>query len=66
MTNYSPVFKENFHMSVGCFNSLFERVEGILESTINLRPDKIPPKEKLAMVLEYVISFLFHVSFTFI
>lgn len=56
MTKNEKVFKENFHMSVDDFNELYKKIEHRLISNINTRPDRIPPKAKLAIVLEYLAS----------
>lgn len=51
------VFRENFHMDIYQFDHIFKLVEVHLLPKKNTRPnDGINPKEKLAMVLEYVIS----------
>lgn len=50
-------------MSDESFNCVFGKVQGILESKKNNRPDKIPTKQKVAMVLEYVL--FHHLCFPF-
>lgn len=52
MVNFTPAFKENFHMDIAAFENIFSKVEGILEPKNMSRPDVIPPKQKLAMVIE--------------
>lgn len=58
-------------MSDESFNFVFGKVQAILESKKNYRPDKIPTKQKLAMVLELVLFHHFcflpslHLSFDF-
>ncbi|XP_016972800.1 protein ALP1-like [Drosophila rhopaloa] len=50
------MFFENFHMSEKSFNTLFGMVEEYLIPKRNTRPDAIPIKAKLAIVLEFLAS----------
>ncbi|KAL7726070.1 hypothetical protein ACLKA6_008528 [Drosophila palustris] len=52
MTQTPKVFAENFHMSEANFNYLFSLVEPFLQPKKNSRPDAIPLKAKLCVVLE--------------
>lgn len=56
MVKNEKVFKENFHMSVHDFSELYTKIEHLIDGEINRRPDRIPPKAKLAIVLEYLAS----------
>lgn len=49
-------FKKNFRMSTESFDHIFRLIEGHLTDKKNNRPDKIPPRQKLAMVLETLAS----------
>lgn len=46
------MFYENFHMPQKTFNRLFGLVEQYITPKRNTRPDAIPIKAKLIMVLE--------------
>jgi len=46
------MFFENFHMPESSFNALFGLVEQYLIPKRNTRPDAIPLKAKLVIVLE--------------
>ncbi|XP_041448920.1 putative nuclease HARBI1 isoform X2 [Drosophila obscura] len=50
------VFFENFHMTEKDFCGLFGLVEPYLVPNRNTRPEAIPPKAKLAIVLEFLAS----------
>ncbi|XP_044314273.1 putative nuclease HARBI1 isoform X2 [Drosophila rhopaloa] len=50
------MFFENFHMPQKSFNTLFGMVEQYLIPKRNTRPDAIPIKAKLAIVLEFLAS----------
>ncbi|XP_021709737.1 putative nuclease HARBI1 [Aedes aegypti] len=51
------LFTENFNMTVAQFNALYSMVENKLSPKRNTRPyDTIPPKLKLAIVLEFMAS----------
>lgn len=52
MQNFPPSFRENFHMSDQHFDEIFNKIEKHLEPVKYSRPDVIPPRAKLAMVLE--------------
>ncbi|KAL7725026.1 hypothetical protein ACLKA6_002989 [Drosophila palustris] len=56
MTQTPKVFAENFHMSEANFNYLFSLVEPFLQPKKNSRPDAIPLKAKLCVVLEMLAS----------
>ncbi|KAM8701824.1 hypothetical protein ACLKA7_000673 [Drosophila subpalustris] len=56
MIESPKVFLENFHMSEANFNYLFSLVEPYLQPKRNYRPDAIPPKAKLCVVLEMLAS----------
>lgn len=56
MSFYERSFWENFHISVTNFEYIFELVIPLLEPKRKTRRDAIPPKLRLAMVLEYLAS----------
>lgn len=52
-------FHENFHMKPIQLNELFDLLEPFLMPKVCTRPeDEITPKEKLAIVLEYIHTYL--------
>ncbi|KAL7724673.1 hypothetical protein ACLKA6_012331 [Drosophila palustris] len=56
LTKTPRAFIENFHMSETSFEYLFSLVEPYLVPKRNLRPDAIPLKSKLAIVIELLAS----------
>lgn len=53
MMQFDAEFMANYHMTPACFAVLFQRIEKHLLPKRNTRPfDGIPPKHRLAMVLE--------------
>lgn len=53
-------FQENFHIKPTQFNELFDLLEPFLMPKVCTRPeDEITPKEKLAIVLEYIQIHIF-------
>lgn len=48
----NTAFRENFHMSQMDFYALLRKVEPLLVPKKKTRSDAVPPKMKLAMVLE--------------
>ncbi|XP_070854460.1 putative nuclease HARBI1 isoform X4 [Drosophila suzukii] len=56
LVNTPSMFFENFHMPESSFNALFGLVEQHLIPKRNTRPDAIPLKAKLAIVLEFLAS----------
>jgi hypothetical protein len=54
---YTPLFKENFHMTPSDFDRLYSMVAAGLEPTTNTRPnDFVSPEEKLYITLEFLAS----------
>nr|XP_036674941.1 protein ANTAGONIST OF LIKE HETEROCHROMATIN PROTEIN 1-like [Drosophila suzukii] len=56
LVNTPSMFFENFHMPESSFNALFGLVEQYLIPKRNTRPDAIPLKAKLVIVLEFLAS----------
>lgn len=53
MVKNPTIFEENFHLTVGQFDELYELIKEKLKPVRNTRPkDKIDGKQKLAAVLE--------------
>lgn len=54
LQRFPNTFRENFHMDQNGFEVIYRKIEKHLVPAKYLRPDVIPPRAKLAMVLEYV------------
>lgn len=52
MRSFPPSFRENFHMTDEHFDYILHKVEKHLKPLKYVRSDIIPPRSKLAMVLE--------------
>ncbi|XP_055308008.1 uncharacterized protein LOC129572115 isoform X2 [Sitodiplosis mosellana] len=52
--SFPPSFRENFHMTNQHFDDIFNKIEQHLQPARYVRQDIIPPRAKLAMVLEYL------------
>lgn len=57
MSKHERTFSENFHMTPSDFEAIYNRVKDELACKKNTRPDdRIDPRQKLAMTLEYLAS----------
>lgn len=52
LKGFPPSFQENFHMTNREFDDIYIKIKKHLEPVKYSRPDVIPPRAKLAMVLE--------------
>lgn len=62
LMQHPNLFADNFRMSPETFESLFSMLEPLLLPKKNTRRDAISPKQKLAIVLEYVLN-IFPISY---
>ena len=61
MIHFPQAFEENFHMDHEMFELLYSKVKDYLLPKRDTRIDRISPRHRLAIALEYVI-FIYNIS----
>lgn len=54
MVDFPRAFQDNFHMDNQTFELLFSKIEKHLQPKRETRVDQIPPRQRLAIAIEYV------------